>query len=79
MPAGLSLKNQQIWLNKWGFKGENGKPLVEDGSPGKNTAYAMEQYKASKGKEEVLSILEKFRTLTRNKFTYTLIEENDLI
>lgn len=51
MPAGLSIKDQQIHLNKWGFKGANGQKLAEDGAPGKNTDFALTQYNASVGKE----------------------------
>ena len=51
MPAGLSLSDQQSWLNKWGFKGLDGKQLSVDGKPGKNTDYALQQYNASTGKE----------------------------
>lgn len=51
MPAGLGLKAQQIWLNKWAFKGANGLPLDEDGKPGSNTSFALQQYESSKGKE----------------------------
>lgn len=51
MPTGLSLKDQQAWLNKWGFKGANGQRLAEDGVAGKNTDFALQQYNASVGKE----------------------------
>lgn len=51
MPTGLSLKDQQSWLNKWGFKGANGQKLAEDGVAGKNTEFALQQYNASVGKE----------------------------
>ena len=39
MPVGVDLKSQQKWLNENGFRGLNGKPLVEDGLSGKNTLY----------------------------------------
>ena len=51
MPAGLSLKEQQTWLNKWGFRNPNGTRLSEDGKSGKNTSYALEQYNSTTGKE----------------------------
>lgn len=51
MSEGLSLKDQQTFLNKWGFKGANGQSLTEDGVPGKNTDFAIEQYKTNLGKE----------------------------
>jgi hypothetical protein len=60
MPNGLTLIKQQAWLNKWGFKGENGKTLVEDGDPGNNTNYALAQYNANRGKE----IIKVFPTTT---------------
>lgn len=53
MPAGLNLKDQQIWLNKWGFKGSNGKRLDEDGNTGTNTSYALTQYNTNVGKEVI--------------------------
>ena len=51
MPTGLDLKGQQQFLNSYGFKGSNGKPLVEDGVAGKNTTFALEQYNVVAGKE----------------------------
>ena len=54
MPT-MSLKEQQAWLNSWGFIGLNGVKLSEDGSPGKNTDYALSQYKLKVG-TEVLKI-----------------------
>lgn len=51
IPNGLSVKDQQAWLNKWGFKGADGKVLTEDGKPGKNTEWALQQYNSSVGKE----------------------------
>jgi len=53
MPSNISLKEQQIWLNKWGFKGADGKKLSEDGSAGKNTDYALQQYNSKVGKEVI--------------------------
>ena len=49
----LDLKGQQNWLNSWGFKGANGKPLVEDGSAGKNTTFALDEYSKVVGNEVV--------------------------
>jgi hypothetical protein len=51
MTGGLDLKGQQQFLNSNGFKGSNGKPLIEDGVAGKNTTFALEQYNAVAGKE----------------------------
>ena len=55
MPAGLDLKGQQKFLNTYGFKGANGKPLSEDGVAGKNTTFALEAYNKVAG-QEVLKI-----------------------
>lgn len=41
MPAGLSILDQQKWLNAKGFFGKNGKPLAEDGIDGSNTQFAI--------------------------------------
>lgn len=51
LPTGLSLLDTQKHLNKWGFKGANGLKLAEDGSAGKNTDFALQQYNESVGKE----------------------------
>lgn len=42
MPNGLSILDQQKWLNKNGFVGKNGNTLIEDGIWGENTAYAVQ-------------------------------------
>lgn len=42
MPNGLSILDQQKWLNRNGFIGKDGKPLVEDGIWGENSAYAVQ-------------------------------------
>lgn len=42
MPNGLSILQQQKWLNKYGFVGINGKPLDEDGFWGENSAWAVQ-------------------------------------
>lgn len=42
MPNGLSILDQQKWLNKNGFVGKNGNPLIEDGIWGENSAYAVQ-------------------------------------
>jgi hypothetical protein len=55
MSDGLDLKGQQQFLNSYGFKGSNGKPLVEDGSVGKNTTFALNEYTKVAG-QEVLKI-----------------------
>lgn len=41
LPAGLSLTEQQKWLNKNGFTGKDGSSLVEDGIRGTNTSWAL--------------------------------------
>lgn len=51
----LDVKGQQAFLNSWGFKGANGKELLEDGDAGKNTQFALEQYNKVVG-QEVLKI-----------------------
>jgi hypothetical protein len=38
----LSIIDQQKWLNQHGFVGKNGKPLVEDGVWGENSAWAVQ-------------------------------------
>ncbi len=45
LPDGLSLLEQQKWLNKHGYKGADGKPLTEDGLMGRNTQYAIDAAK----------------------------------
>lgn len=42
LPNGLSILQQQQWLNNYGFVGMNGKPLDEDGGWGQNTAWAVQ-------------------------------------
>lgn len=44
MDSNLTLIEQQKFLNKFGFKGSDGKPLKEDGVNGKNTNFAIESY-----------------------------------
>jgi hypothetical protein len=41
VPKGLTLKETQKWLNKNGYKGKDGLPLVEDGKTGENTDFAI--------------------------------------
>lgn len=53
MPAGLSLLQQQGFLNTFNFTGSNGQPLTEDGQPGKQTSYALAQLAASVGVERL--------------------------
>jgi hypothetical protein len=53
MPSGLSLIDKQKWLNKWGYKGKDGKVLAEDNKPGPNTDYALAQYEKNSGQERV--------------------------
>ena len=40
MPDGLSILEQQQWLNENGFVGANGRALAEDGQDGGNTEFA---------------------------------------
>lgn len=42
MPNGISIVEQQKWLNRYGFVGRDGKPLSEDGVWGNNTAWAVQ-------------------------------------
>lgn len=42
MPNNLSILDQQKWLNQHGYVGKNGKPLVEDGAWGENSAFAVQ-------------------------------------
>jgi hypothetical protein len=41
MPAGLSILDQQKWLNSKGYLGKDGKPLKEDGVDGPSTQFAV--------------------------------------
>ena len=45
LPEGLSILDQQEWLNSKGYIGDNGKVLTEDGIDGRNTRYAVEESK----------------------------------
>ncbi|MBK9284057.1 MAG: hypothetical protein IPM51_07015 [Sphingobacteriaceae bacterium] len=54
MPSSYSVLNKQKWLNKWGYKGSNGKLLAEDGKIGSNTNYALAQYNNYKNKERLI-------------------------
>lgn len=63
----LDLKGQQNWLNSWGFRGANGKTLVEDGSVGKNTTFALDEYSKVVGKETI-----KIYTITTDPGVYWL-------
>jgi len=42
MPNGLSILQQQKWLNQFGFVGKNGRQLTEDGIWGENSAWAVQ-------------------------------------
>lgn len=53
MPSNYSSINKQKWLNKWGYKGKDGKALVEDGKIGRNTDFAFDQYSKDKNKERL--------------------------
>lgn len=67
MPSGLSVIAQQKWLNSWGYVGKNQKLLVEDGSSGENTIFAINAYKLDVGKERI-----KMWTITTDPGTYWL-------
>jgi len=73
-PAPPSISNvlaDQKWLNSWLFVGANGKPLVEDGIPGKNTTYAKDMAYKLNGQYRIKSW-----TFTADPGTYYL--ENPL-
>ncbi len=53
MPTGLSPLQQQQWLNKNLFTGQNGLPLKEDGDLGANSQFALTQYTNEVGKERL--------------------------
>ncbi|MBA3706161.1 MAG: hypothetical protein H0W84_09755 [Bacteroidetes bacterium] len=53
IPANYSVLNKQKWLNKWGYKGKDGKPLTEDGKVGSNTNFALAQLNNDKNKERL--------------------------
>lgn len=53
MPANYSTLNKQKWLNKWGFKGKDGKSLAEDGKAGTNTNFALAEYNNTVGNERL--------------------------
>ena len=44
----MSVLEQQRFLNSKGYLGMNGKPLTEDGIPGRNTNYALRLYNDAK-------------------------------
>lgn len=44
----MSILRQQKFLNSKGYVGMNGKPLTEDGIPGRNTNYALRLYNDAK-------------------------------
>lgn len=67
MPKGLDIKSQQSWLNKNGFVGLNGKPLVEDGKSGKNTNFAISELEKVSGKDSL-----KIYPITTNPGVYWL-------
>jgi hypothetical protein len=67
MNTGLDVKSQQSFLNIWGFAGKNGKPLVEDGKPGKNTEWALCEYNKVAGQEYL-----KLYPITSNPGVYWL-------
>jgi len=53
MPSNYSALNKQKWLNKWSFKGKDGKALAEDGNAGTNTNFALAEYNICAGKERM--------------------------
>jgi hypothetical protein len=54
MPAFTTLLDKQKWLNKWGYKGKDGKSLAEDNKPGSNTDFALAQYSKDAKQERLL-------------------------
>ena len=42
MPNNLSILDQQVWLNQYGFVGKDGNTLDEDGVWGENSAWAVQ-------------------------------------
>jgi hypothetical protein len=67
MPAKLSAKDKQIWLNNNLFVGKNGEPLLVDGDLGTNSLYAIDEYNKVAGKERI-----RFYTITTDPGTYYL-------
>jgi hypothetical protein len=53
-PANSSIKEKQQFLIDWGYKGENGKPLVADGDEGANTKFALAQLSKDVGKDRLM-------------------------
>lgn len=54
MPAFTTLLDKQKWLNKWAYKGKDGKSLAEDNKAGSNTNFALEQYSKDLSNERLL-------------------------
>jgi len=52
MPAFNSVIEKQQWLNKWGYKGRDGKPLKEDNVAGANTNFALSKCNECAGREK---------------------------
>ena len=53
MPATLSVKQQQQWLNMWGYRDSKNRSLTEDGVPGANTEFALNAYRQSVEQERM--------------------------
>ncbi|MBN8693509.1 MAG: hypothetical protein J0L69_09950 [Bacteroidetes bacterium] len=53
IPSNYNVLQKQKWLNKWAYKGKDGKALAEDGKIGRNTNFALAQYNSDKNKERL--------------------------
>jgi hypothetical protein len=55
LPPDSTLLQKQQFLAGWGYKGQNGKPIVADGQDGPNTQYALARLAEDVGKDRLLS------------------------
>lgn len=53
MASNYNVLQKQKWLNKWSYKGKDGKKLAEDGKSGSNTRFALAEYNNTAGKERL--------------------------
>jgi hypothetical protein len=53
-PVNATIKEKQQFLIDWGYKGENGRPLVADGDEGANTKFALAQLSKDVGKDRLM-------------------------
>lgn len=53
MASNYNVLQKQKWLNKWSYKGKDGKKLAEDGKSGSNTKFALAEYNDTVGKERL--------------------------